>query len=119
MEAATNGTLDSFIQYMKLYKDKEAIVRIYMAQMINFAEYMQQQGIMHRDIKPINIMLDSNHNIKVIDFGTAKRIDEVDLENFDRERSESLYDEMARPMRYREEGTFVGTPNYMAPEVIK
>ena len=31
--------------------------------------------VMHRDLKPQNIMLDSNYNIKVIDFGDAKKVE--------------------------------------------
>ena len=34
---------------------------------------------MHRDIKGGNVMLDSNYNIKIIDFGEAKRINEIQL----------------------------------------
>jgi serine/threonine protein kinase len=33
---------------------------------------------MHRDLKPLNIMLDDNYNIKLIDFGDAKDINEVE-----------------------------------------
>jgi serine/threonine protein kinase len=33
---------------------------------------------MHRDLKPLNIMLDQNYNIKLIDFGDAKDINESD-----------------------------------------
>jgi serine/threonine protein kinase len=33
---------------------------------------------MHRDLKPLNIMLDQNYNIKLIDFGDSKDINESD-----------------------------------------
>jgi serine/threonine protein kinase len=33
---------------------------------------------MHRDLKPLNIMLDDNYNIKLIDFGDAKDVNEVE-----------------------------------------
>ena len=47
-------------------------------------EYLQKNGIMHRDLKPLNIMLDKNYNIKVIDFGDAKHIEEdQNIENQD------------------------------------
>ena len=45
--------------------------------MVNFLEYIQQENVMHRDLKPGNIMLDSNFNIKIIDFGDAKRMNET------------------------------------------
>ena len=51
----------------------EDLIKIYIAQLVNFLEYMQQHGVMHRDLKPQNIMLDKEFNIKVIDFGDSKR----------------------------------------------
>lgn len=50
----------------------EDLTKIFMAQMVNLLEYMQERNIMHRDLKPLNIMLDANYNIKLIDFGDAK-----------------------------------------------
>ena len=35
-----------------------------------------QQGIMHRDMKPQNIMLDQDYNVKIIDFGDARYVNE-------------------------------------------
>jgi len=31
---------------------------------------------MHRDLKPQNIMMDNNYNLKVIDFGDARKVNE-------------------------------------------
>ena len=41
---------------------------------------------MHRDLKPGNIMIDSNYNIKIIDFGDAKKISES-TEDADKDES--------------------------------
>ena len=46
------------------------------AQLINVMQFMQEKGVMHRDLKPQNIMLDENFNVKVIDFGDARKVDE-------------------------------------------
>jgi len=69
---------------------------------------------MHRDIKGGNVMLDANYNVKVIDFGEAKRINEIkklqnnaviDGENFadedDMERKDSLHTAIQVPKRYQ------------------
>jgi serine/threonine protein kinase/Tfp pilus assembly protein PilF len=59
-----------------------------------------QRGIIHRDIKPGNILVDASGQVKVIDFGVARSIDaSVDPKTF-----ETCYGEM------------VGTLKYMSPE---
>jgi 3-phosphoinositide dependent protein kinase-1 len=103
-EIGPNGTLDDLI---KLLKDKitEEIIKILFAQLINVQEFLMQKGIMHRDLKPQNIMLDENYNVKVIDFGDARKI------------NEALDDEDEGDNAGRRD-TFVGTVNYQSPEVI-
>jgi serine/threonine protein kinase len=63
-------------------------------QMINRIEFIHNHGIIHRDIKPDNLMMNSYGYIKVIDFGVAKYLMK-DYTN-----------------------TIIGTPHYMSPEVI-
>ena len=55
-----------------------------------------QKGIIHRDVKPSNILLKSDGQVKVVDFGLAKAI----------EGAKSI----------TEEGIVLGTPQYISPE---
>ena len=77
------------------------------------AEALQEAhagGLLHRDLKPANIMLTEQGHVKVMDFGLAKRVE--DLPSPDaatREMGGQLTDQ----------GAIVGTPDYMSPEQVK
>jgi serine/threonine protein kinase len=58
---------------------------------------MHAQNIVHRDIKPENIMLSTSGEIKLIDFGLAKK----------------------QVKETKKLKTIAGTPYYMAPEILK
>lgn len=60
-------------------------------------EALSDRDIVYRDLKPENIMLDAQGYLKLIDFGSAKKLDSSCLRTF----------------------TMVGTPHYMAPEVMR
>ncbi len=66
------------------------------------------RGIVHRDIKPQNIMLSARGVVKVLDFGLAKAIDE-DRRDGDSETVAAL----------TEAGTIPGTTAYMSPEQLR
>ena len=44
----------------------EELVKQYAAQLVSVLEYLQTKRVMHRDLKPQNIMLDENFNLKVV-----------------------------------------------------
>ena len=44
-------------------------------ELISAFEYLEANKILHRDVRPANILIDNNFNIKIIDFGFGKKID--------------------------------------------
>lgn len=47
-------------------------------EVISAFEYLEKKGILHRDIRPANILLDKNENVKIIDFGFGKNVKKVE-----------------------------------------
>jgi eukaryotic-like serine/threonine-protein kinase len=78
-------------------------------QVASALEEAHAAGIVHRDIKPDNIMVRRNGYVKVLDFGLAKLTETVD-------RSPSDGEAATRVLVHTDAGVVMGTSHYMSPE---
>jgi len=73
MEYIDGQCINEYNPYTRGKKDWNDIF----AEIISAFEYLEQNNILHRDIRPENILIDKNENVKIIDFGFGKRLDGV------------------------------------------
>jgi len=64
---------------------EEQQVIIWAHQLLDALSYIHAYGIIHRDINPKNIMLCNDGTVKLIDFGTAKNLNDVDKDEASRD----------------------------------
>ncbi|KAL4612641.1 hypothetical protein ACB092_08G215500 [Castanea dentata] len=93
MEYAKNGDLLKYISEMGKLQEEEA--RKIFQQIISGVEYCHEKYVVHRDLKPDNLLLDSERNVKITDFGLSNIM--TDGQGFN---------------------TSCGSPKYAAPEVL-
>ena len=95
MEYIQGRELRSYFDGKEKFEPAEA-VRI-MGELLDALDFAHEAGVIHRDVKPANVMLDAQRRVKLADFGVARIQDS--------ERSAA--------------GTMVGTPAFMSPEQIQ
>ncbi|XP_066266848.1 testis-specific serine/threonine-protein kinase 3-like isoform X2 [Branchiostoma lanceolatum] len=94
MDYAGHGDL---LEYIQLHGAiAESKVRVMFRQLLTGVQYLHSRGIVHRDLKCENILLDAKNNIKISDFGFAREMRQSELSR-----------------------TFCGSAAYAAPEVLQ
>lgn len=72
LEYVPGGELFSHLR--KAGKFPSFTARYYSAQIVLALEYLHAKNIIYRDLKPENLLIDKNGNIKITDFGFAKHV---------------------------------------------
>ncbi|XP_037547226.1 cGMP-dependent protein kinase 1 isoform X1 [Nematolebias whitei] len=93
MEACLGGELWTILRDRGSFDD--STTRFYTGCVVEAFSYLHTKGIIYRDLKPENLILDSRGYAKLVDFGFAKKIGCC-----------------------KKTWTFCGTPEYVAPEII-
>ncbi|KAL3692907.1 hypothetical protein R1sor_006558 [Riccia sorocarpa] len=94
LEYVSGGSIHKLLQDYGQFK--EPVIRSFTRQILCGLAYLHNMNTVHRDIKGANILVDTQGNVKLADFGMAKHI-----------TAQSF------PL------SFKGSPYWMAPEVIK
>jgi serine/threonine-protein kinase len=98
MEFLEGQTLEQLLQNVKPLPEADAL-RI-MSQICDGVAHLHQHGVVHRDLKPQNVMLCNDGSLRIMDFGIAKAA-------------------AARRLTFGGFSPTMGTPDYMAPEQVK
>ncbi|KAL2259079.1 hypothetical protein VTK26DRAFT_7372 [Humicola hyalothermophila] len=126
LEYASGGELFDYILNHRYLKDHAA--RRLFAQLVSGVGYLHKKGIVHRDLKLENLLLDRNRNIIITDFGFANTFDpneelteEEEMNLTDREFVKRMGLDKIKPNGSRKGDlmqTSCGSPCYAAPELV-
>ncbi|KAG6746373.1 hypothetical protein POTOM_050913 [Populus tomentosa] len=124
MEYLNGGDLYSLLRNLGCLD--EDMARMYIAEVVLALEYLHSSNVIHRDLKPDNLLINQDGHIKLTDFGLSK----VGLINSTDDLSvplvsgsgflddDELKGQSSSKREERQKHSVVGTPDYLAPEIL-
>ncbi|KAG6545725.1 hypothetical protein Mapa_012686 [Marchantia paleacea] len=124
MEYLNGGDLYSMMRAFVCLE--EDVARVYIAELVLALEYLHSLGVVHRDLKPDNLLIAHDGHIKLTDFGLSRvgLINSTDdlsgpaASGIHVEESWQAAEEHAKQRERRQQQSAVGTPDYLAPEIL-
>ncbi|KAI4332032.1 hypothetical protein L6164_016973 [Bauhinia variegata] len=124
MEYLNGGDLYSMLRNLGCLD--EDMARIYIAEVVLALEYLQSLNVIHRDLKPDNLLIGQDGHIKLTDFGLSKvglinSTDDLSAPSVSTNGFLGDDEPKSRHSSKREERrrqSVVGTPDYLAPEIL-
>jgi serine/threonine protein kinase len=98
MEYLEGQTLDEIMQQTRPMPEADALKIV--SRLCDAVEYLHQHQVVHRDLKPQNVMLCNDGSLRIMDFGIAKAA-------------------TSKRITFGGFSPTLGTPDYMAPEQVK
>ncbi|CAA7048174.1 unnamed protein product [Microthlaspi erraticum] len=125
MEYLNGGDVYSMLRKIGCMDETNA--RVYIAEVVLALEYLHSEGVVHRDLKPDNLLIAHDGHVKLTDFGLSK----VGLINSTSDLSGPVFSGTPlvveekpklptsehQPER-RDKRSAMGTPDYLAPEIL-
>ncbi|OMO98079.1 hypothetical protein COLO4_14149 [Corchorus olitorius] len=124
MEYLNGGDLFSLLRSLGCLD--EDMARVYIAEVVLALEYLHSLNVIHRDLKPDNLLIGQDGHIKLTDFGLSK----VGLINSTDDLSgpslgssgflddDEFKEQTSLKREQRQKHSVVGTPDYLAPEIL-
>ncbi|KAG5481807.1 hypothetical protein LSCM4_06883 [Leishmania orientalis] len=99
MEWMPSGSLQDVLRHHPRGVLRESVVRRYARDVVSGLAYLHSRGVIHRDVKPANMLLSSDGTVKLTDFGTSLVF--------------------SGNNRTLQSSAIIGTAAYMAPECVQ